>query len=93
MIEKLLDIEKDLRECDALLASGGRHLNNTRDSSYFDLMEELGFIVNNRFISISDMFEIASEHNDDHMTFMLESVANELSIVYRFCCSAQKGWL
>ena len=82
MIELLLDIEKDLRECDSALANGVRHLDCVRDSSYFDAMEELGFIVNNKFLPIRDIFEIASKNEVYQRTFRLESVANGLSDIY-----------
>ena len=82
MIDTLLDIEKDFRECDGLLASGGRHLNCVRNESYFDLMEEYGFVVSNKFLSIHDIFQIVSKYNVTQRTLMLEAAACDLSFIY-----------
>lgn len=82
LINTLLDIEKDFRECDGLLSNGLRYLNCVRDSGYFDLMEEFGFIVGNKFISIHSIFNIVEGMSETNRVFALESVACDLSLIY-----------
>jgi hypothetical protein len=77
--DTLLDIEKNLRNYEGALACGFRHYDCVHDEDYFLLMEELGFLVNNRFIPIIDILISAARFSVQHEIFALEAVAADLS--------------
>ena len=66
MINKLLDLEKDLRlseECHTFCAPRGlpRNMNNCRDEEWFQLMEDKGFLVDGKFLPIIDIIHKTKE--------------------------------
>lgn len=81
-IAHLLEIEKDLRECEHYLdLTCGRNMSYSKCSDWFDLMEELGFLVNNRFLPIIDIINKTTDFEQTKRTFTLEAVACDLSLI------------
>lgn len=76
----LIDIDKDLRLAEGALRCGFRYLNNTKDEAWFDLMEELGFLVDGAFIPIGDIIDRSFKLNVGR-AFALESVSCGLSSI------------
>ena len=91
MINKILDLEKDLRlseDCHATCFSLGLPRNMTwcRDEAWFVLMEEEGFLVDGKFLSIIDILAKTKDMSLTKRTFTLESVGCDLSLLI------QMGW-
>ena len=81
MINKLLDLEKDLRECEGAIACGLRRLSWSKDEGWFSLMEELGFLVNGKFLPIIDIISKTKDMTPTVRVFTLESVDCDLSLI------------
>ncbi len=79
MIGVLMDLEKDLRECEGALRLGFRRVNCIRDESWFSLMEEHGFLVEDRFLPIIDIINKTKGMTETVRSFVLESVSSDLS--------------
>ena len=91
MINQILDLEKDLRlseACHAVCAPHGlpRNMNNCRNEGWFTLMEEEGFLVDGKFLSIIDILLKTKDMSLTKRTFTLESVGCDLSLLI------QMGW-
>ncbi|MGK0269461.1 MAG: hypothetical protein ACI88H_000092 [Cocleimonas sp.] len=81
-ISRLLAIEKDLRECEHYLdLTGGRSMSYSKCSDWLDLMEELGFLVNKRFLPLIDIINKTTDFEQTKRTFTLEAVACDLSLI------------
>jgi hypothetical protein len=81
-IERLLDIEKDFRECEKFLRLDiGRNMSFAKNSGWFDLMEKLGFLVNKRFLPIIDIINKTKELKEKERFFTLEAVACDLGLI------------
>lgn len=78
-IEEFLDLEKDLRLCEDCLSFGVRYRNCIKDSKWFDSMEEIGFLVKDRFLPIVDMIELSKTFSKEKRVFALEAVFCGLS--------------
>lgn len=86
-IAHLLSIEKDLRECEHFLDSEvGGSMSFSRDPNWFSLMEELGFLANNRFLPIIDIINKTKNYESTKRCFTLESVACDLSLIANILC-------
>ncbi len=86
MINKLLDLEKDLRLSEnyhAICASHGipRNMNNCKDEGWFQLMEKEGFLVNGKFLPIIDIIYKTKDMKEEVRVFTLESVGCGLSLM------------
>ena len=84
MINELLDLEMDLRlseECHALCFKHGlpRNMSGCRDEGWFQLMEDNGFLVNGRFLSIINIISKTKSMSETLRVFTLESVGCDLS--------------
>ncbi len=91
MIDKILDLEKDLRlseACHATCSPLGlpRNMSVCRDEGWFVLMEEEGFLVDGKFLSIIDILYKTKDMSLTVRTFTLESVGCDLSLLI------QMGW-
>ena len=75
----LLDLEKDLRDCEGAIRCGLRHLDCIKNEDWFDLMESMGFLFEGRFLAIIDIIEKSNEMNPQERLMALESVACGLS--------------
>jgi hypothetical protein len=88
----LLDIEKDFRDCEAALAQGFRFVSITKDNDYFDLMEQLGVLVNNRFKPILTIInELNAIESERERRIVLEAVACGLSEIADIVALADKS--
>ena len=90
MINKLLDLEKDLRlseECHAVCAPHGLHrnMNCCRDEGWFTLMEDEGFLVDGKFLPIIDIIYKTKDMTKTVRIFTLESVGCGLSEIAGLC--------
>ena len=89
MINKLIDLEKDLRVAEKFLYDGSfgvgasRNMNCCRDELWFSLMEELGFLVDGRFLPIVDILIMTEKMPETQRVFTLESVGCDLSKIYQ----------
>lgn len=86
MINKLLDLEKDLRlseECHSFCLKNGlpRNMDNCRGEAWFQLMEEIGFLVDGKFLPIIDIIYKTKGMTETAMAFTLESVGCDLSLI------------
>ena len=88
MIEKLLDIEKDLRLAESFLSfckvmgdNYPRNYNCCKDEVWFDLMEEYGFLCKGKFIPILEMIELSQSMSNLTAAFALECVGCDLSLI------------
>ena len=89
MINKLIDLEKDLRVAEKFLFDGffgtgtPRNMNCCKDELWFSLMEELGFLVNGKFLAIVDILIMTKSMTETQRVFTLESVGCDLSKIYK----------
>ena len=86
MINQLLDLEMDLRlseECHAACFKHGlpRNMSGCRDEVWFQLMEDNGFLVNGRFLSIINIIYKTKDMSEALKVFTLESVGCDLSLI------------
>jgi hypothetical protein len=88
MIEKILDIEKDLRLAEAFLsfckimgANYPRNYNCVKDETWFDLMESYGFLYQGKFIPILEIIEKSDSMSKTQAAFALECVGCDLSLI------------
>jgi hypothetical protein len=88
MIEKLLDIEKDLRLAEAFLSfckmmgsNDPRNYNCVKDEVWFDLMKDYGFLHQGKFIPILEMIEKSNSMSKENSAFALECVGCDLSLI------------
>ncbi|NQY89537.1 MAG: hypothetical protein HRT51_17690 [Colwellia sp.] len=56
-------------------------LNCIKDEGYVLLMEEQGFLVNNRFLPIIDIIHSTKNYESTKRVFTLELVASDLSLI------------
>lgn len=82
LLNRLLDIEAGLRRCEAALAAGFRHVNCAKDEGFFSAMEDVGFLVDGRFISVIDMLDRAEFMAPTKRIMTLEAVGCSLSRIY-----------
>ena len=88
-IAAILDLEKDLRlseECHNFCFPHGlpRNMNNCRNEGWFQLMEDEGFLVDGRFLSIIDIISKTKDMTETQRVYALESVGCDLSLFARF---------
>ena len=86
MINELLDLEMDLRLSERFNAACLKHglprnMNACRDESWFQLMEDNGFLVNGRFLSIINIISKTKDMSETLRVFTLESVGCDLSLI------------
>jgi hypothetical protein len=85
MINKLIDLEKDLRLAEKFLRNGffgngaPRNMNCCKDELWFSLMEEQGFLIGNVFLPIIDIIYKTKDMKAELRVFTLESVGCDLS--------------
>lgn len=75
MVNDILHIEKKLREAEASIEAG----TPIQTKEWINLMQDLGFLINNRFLPIADIIDKAKKLNENQRAFALESVGNNLS--------------
>lgn len=80
-INKLLDLEKDLREAEANYATGMMVNGGWRGLDWIEEMKEQGFFVDGKFLPIIDILERVKNSGKSHdwQVFMLESIGSDLS--------------
>ena len=88
VINKILDLEKDLRlseSCHAACATHGipRNMNRCRDEGWFLLMEREGFFVDGKFLSIIDILHKTEGMSLIKRTVTLEAVGCDLSLLIK----------
>jgi|LGOV01.1.fsa_nt_gb hypothetical protein len=85
LIIRFLDIEKGFRTIEACLASEFCGISGAINAEYVKSMVDLGFIVNGKFLPVWDIFALVSGMHPDSAakrTFILESIACDLSLIY-----------
>ena len=79
----MYDLEDKMREIEDQLSFMGFTSSQFYGEDYVKFMHDLGFMRNNKFLSIRRIIEVAREkHNGDFM--VLESVYADFSIVYKY---------
>ena len=84
IVKKILDIEQSLRDCELSLNAGLRHVDCIRNEDYFLLMEKLGFLNNNKFLSIINIIKKTKPLNNKDRILTLEAVACDLSNIAKY---------
>jgi hypothetical protein len=91
MINKLIDLEKDLRLSEEFIAfckitNSPRNMNICRDEGWFKLMENMGFLVDDKFLPIIDIISKTKNMAETERVFTLESVGCDLSRIAKLVC-------
>ena len=86
MINKLLDLEKDLRlseDCHDFCSKHDlpRNMNNCRNERWFKLLEEEAFLVDGKFLPIIDIICMTKDMSETKRAFTLEAVGCDLSLI------------
>ena len=81
MIKELLGIEHSLREAEACLRSGSRHLDAAKCDEWFSTMEALGFLEGGKFLSVLDIINKCSRMYEARRVYSLEAVGCDLSLI------------
>lgn len=82
VINILIDAECDFRECETAYSLGFDIVNCIKDKEYKEVAEKNGFLLNNKFLSISGCFNVARKQEDNAAWLMLESLSCGLGDVY-----------
>ena len=82
-INKLLDLEKDLREAEYHYATGIMVNGGWRGLDWIEELKENGFFVDGKFLPIIDIVRRVKDSgkSKEWQVFMLESIGSDLSLL------------